>query len=233
MSTQACIESFSTPTPTINIRSHAQIKKDFQDTIKHLTYSRHTWQVWQDFCEMAAISISNTLMPSDDRESQYMSIAGRYDRKELSLFPRLLGLVTEALEGEYQDFLGGCFMEMELGNHWTGQFFTPYHVCKAIAQVSFDVSIFDSKQIVTVGEPACGAGAMIVALCDYLHKEGIDFQRRLKVTAQDLDTTAAHMCYIQLSLIGCPAHVIVGNSLKVECRSKYVTPMAAMQGWFN
>ena len=31
--------------------------------------------------------------------------------------------------------------------------------------------------------------------------------------AQDIDQTAALMCYIQLSLLGCPAVIIIGDSL--------------------
>lgn len=239
MSTQLCLDSYQPitkpvqPRPEVTLRPQSQIKKEFEDIIRNLSYSRHTWQVWQDFCEMATYSISNTMMPSKDREKRYMAIVDRYDRKDIILFPKLLSLVIEAMDGQYQDFLGTCFMEMELGSHWTGQFFTPYHVCKAIAEVSFDVSIFDQKDIVTVNEPAAGAGAMIVALCDYLRHEKVDFQHRLRATCQDLSATAAHMCYVQLSLIGCPAHVIIGDSLKVECREKYVTPMAVMAGWWN
>lgn len=244
MSTQLTFDSlpispFHQPTvqpieqPTFAPRPLATIKKDFQDTIRQLSYTRHTWQVWQDFCELAAISLANATMYSEAREARYMDTVSRYEPKEVQLFPTLLGMVTEALEVEFQDFLGQMFMDLEMGNKWRGQFFTPYHLCKAIAQLSMNMDDFTESKIVTLNEPACGGGAMVIAMCESLKDAGINFQNQLRVVAQDVDVTSAHMCFIQLSLIGCQAHVVVGNTLALERRDAYVTPFAAMKGWFN
>lgn len=239
MSTQLDLFSYQSlpevikPVQPIKHISQSEITKEFQDTIKQLSYSRHSWQVWEDFCEMAAISISNAMCYSEKREEQYMHIVGRYDSKEVMLFPRLLALTTEALEGEYQDFLGQQFMSLDMGSKWHGQFFTPYSICRMMAEMTFDISQFEKKGIVTVNEPACGGGAMIIAICEYLKEKRINFQHRLRVICQDISAVAAHMCYIQLSLLGCPAQVLIGNSLKVEYHSKYITPMAIMRGWVN
>ena len=220
--------------PEVHIRSLPEIKKDFHDTIKKLSYSRHTWQVWEDFCELAAMSLANSVMFSEARETRYMDTIAKYEPEEVQLFPRLLGMVTEALEIEFQDFLGEMFMELEMGNKWKGQFFTPYCVCKAIGALSMSDETFDKKDVVTVNEPACGAGAMCVALCDHLiNDRKINYQDRIRIVAQDVDRTAAHMCYIQLSLIGAQARVVWGDSLKVEAKDVYVTPFAVMKGWLN
>lgn len=49
----------------------------------------------------------------------------------------MLGLITMVLEeNPEQDFLGSMFMRLELGNHWKGQFFTPYSVCKVMAEMN-------------------------------------------------------------------------------------------------
>lgn len=221
------------PQPPTPSRTIPTIRKDFQDTIRNLSYSRHTWQVWQDFCELAALSIANTMMFSEEREDRYMATIGRYEPKEVQLFPRLLAMVTEALEVEFQDFLGQMFMNLEMGNKWRGQFFTPYHLCKAIAQLSINVDDFADGKTVTLNEPACGGGAMVIAACEYLRDAGINYQSQLRVVAHDVDIMSAQMCYIQLSLIGCPAHVVVGNTLAVETLDKYVTPFAVVRGWFN
>ena len=222
------------PQPEVNLRSLPEIKKDFHDTIKKLSYSRHTWQVWEDFCELGAMALANSMLFSDEREARYMATIKRYEPEEVQLFPRLLGMVTEALEIEFQDFLGEMFMELEMGNKWHGQFFTPYPLCKAMSALSMSDEPFDSKDIVTVNEPACGAGAMCVALCDHLiNDRKINYQDRIRIVAQDVDRTAAHMCYIQLSLIGAHARVVWGDSLKVEAKDVYVTPFAVMKGWLN
>ena len=44
-------------------------------------------------------------------------------------------------------------------------------------------------------------------------KHGINYQEQVLFVAQDIDRTAAMMCYIQLSLLGCPAVVAIGDSL--------------------
>ena len=55
---------------------------------------------------------------------------------------------------------------------------------------------------------------MIIAACKVLHEAGFDFQRRLDVVAQDLDWKGVYMTHLQLSLIGCRATVVQGDTLK-------------------
>ncbi len=51
--------------------------------------------------------------------------------EEWTNLAKCFAIVVEALErNPEQDFLGELYMELELGNHWKGQFFTPYCVCK-------------------------------------------------------------------------------------------------------
>ena len=219
--------------PEPKLRYIDEIKKEFMKTIQKLSYSRHTWQVWQDFTELAALSIVQKVWFTNEREDQYLKTIGRYGHDEAQLFSNLLGLTIEALGVEYQDFLGQMFMELDMGNQWKGQFFTPYCICKLIAQMTFDLALFNEKPVVYVNEPAAGSGAMVIALCEFIRNNEIAFQERLRGVAQDVDSVTAYMCYIQLSLIGCPAHVIIGNTLTMECREKFVTPFAAMQGWLN
>lgn len=133
-------------------------------------------------------------------------------------------------DNEPTDILGEIFMELDLGSKWKGQFFTPMTVCKAMA----DMTIADTKNLekiikekghFTVLEPACGGGALIIALAVEIKKEGFNYQECMKVTAVDLDLKAVCMCYIQLSLLGIPAIVVHGNSLTQETFSTWKTPM--------
>lgn len=107
-------------------------KKDFSKLFRGLCRSRQPWQVFADFCEAATLSIANAVAFSDEREKRYMAIVER-DRESIKEFPKLLGLVVEALEVEPQDFLGVVFQELELANHWHGQFFTPFHLARLMA----------------------------------------------------------------------------------------------------
>ncbi|MGP0897066.1 SAM-dependent DNA methyltransferase, partial [Serratia sp. CY83726] len=40
----------------------------------------------------------------------------------------------------------------------------------------------------------------------------------------DIDPVAARMCYIQLSLLGIPARVVIGNSLTLKYQREMYTP---------
>lgn len=42
---------------------------------------------------------------------------------------------------------------------YAGQFFTPYSVCQAMSEISFDPARFEDIGFVSVNDCACGAGA--------------------------------------------------------------------------
>ena len=69
------------------------------------------------------------------------------------------------------------------------------------------------RRYISVNDPACGAGAMLIAFANVAKKHGINYQEQVLFVAQDIDRTAAMMCYIQMSLLGCPAIVVIGDSL--------------------
>ena len=55
---------------------------------------------------------------------------------------KCFAIVVEALErNPDQDFLGRLYMSLELGNHWKGQFFTPYDVCRCMAEITIQDNI--------------------------------------------------------------------------------------------
>ena len=52
-----------------------------------------------------------------------------------------------------------------------------------------------------MNDSACGAGAMLIAFANAAKQYGINYQKQVLFVAQDIDHTAAMMCYIQLSLL--------------------------------
>lgn len=80
---------------------------------------RSRWQVWSDWITVSAIAVSNATDQShfDEREKQYLSIAGKYTRPEMEAFTEMLALLVVALEDNpEQDFLGELYMCLGLGN---------------------------------------------------------------------------------------------------------------------
>lgn len=191
--------------------------------------------VFTDFCALAALSISNSVdrMQFDVREAQYLQIVGKYEREEVERFPLMLAVLAEWLEEGLGDCLGALFMSLELGDSFKGQFFTPYEVSSLMARITMD----DAKQaisrrgFITVAEPACGAGGMVIACADALLEQNINYQQAMHVTACDIDLTAVHMTYLQLSLLHVPAIVVHGNSIALTEWSHWVTPAHVLGGW--
>jgi len=205
----------------------------FIKTIKHLSSRYHLWQVFSDFCEMSALAMSNTMAFQQDREDRYLSIISRYNEKERLEFPKMYSLTVEGLESMDCDFLGELFMHLELSSHWQGQFFTPFHLSLMMAQTNtqdMEESLI-TREFVTVSEPACGSGGMIIALARALIDKGVNYQQVIHVSAVDVSSTAAYMAYIQLSLLHVPAVVYVGNTLSMEMREAFKTPAHIMGFW--
>lgn len=168
---------------------------------------------------MTAIAISNRFeireKVRNDREERYLAIIGQYSKSEQQIFPQLVAILVTALEREpEQDFLGEMFMALELGSHWKGQFFTPYSVCKMMVKVTTDDAKdkIAAKGWVSVHDPACGAGATLIATRNHLALSGIGGTQAFFI-GQDIDRTAAMMCYIQLSLLGCAGYVVIADTL--------------------
>ncbi len=191
--------------------------------------------VWADFCQLSALAIRNSVDLRDKakREERYLQIAGGYNADEMNRFAEALAGVTNELSDELSDVLGRLFMVLELGSEGMGQFFTPYDVSVLMAQMQAPemVELCKTQEFITVNEPTCGAGGMVIAIADALQKSGINYQKQVHVTAQDLSATAVHMTYIQLSLLGIPAVVVHGNTLTLEQMDVWYTPMHILGGW--
>lgn len=215
-------------------KSQAEFARRFTD----LCSTKSSWEVWADFVTMSALAISNAFDQQgkvhDDREREYLSIINRYPKKEQQIFPELLGKLVEALEADpEQDFLGEMFMSLELGSHWKGQFFTPYSICQLMAAMAIEnrKSEIQERGWVSINDPCCGAGALLIAARNEMVKQGIGPRQALYV-AQDIDRTAALMCYLQLSLLGCAGYVVVGDTLTQPSVSATGSPLliAPQQG---
>lgn len=199
------------------MRAMRSNEKEFSERLASLCGSKSSWQVWADFIECSAIAISNAadLAQRKEREERYMSIMSSYTSEESCVLGEMLGIVIKALEEQpEQDFLGELFMVLGLGSHWKGQFFTPYSVCEMMAKMQINEldAQLSEQEWVSIHDPACGAGALLVAARNEFRKNGIGSSRVLFV-GQDIDRVAAMMCYIQLSLLGCAGYVVIADTL--------------------
>ena len=219
--------------------------------IKNVSYRRSNWEVFADFVEMAAISLSNgidRLFPGEryrKREERYLQIIKKYEPKEIQAFPEMLGwLVNEFQINGINDVLGKTYHDLELHNKWAGQYFTPFEICRLMSKMTVGtIDQIPECGFITAMEPACGSGAMVLAMAADM-KDSADaalaadpeatvwsYQRNLHVTAVDVDAKCCHMAYIQFSLLHIPAVIVHGNSLSLEEWDHWQTPAHVLGLW--
>lgn len=239
------------PIPKVELESKNRKDwgKEFIKTFHTLSYNHRTWDVWQDLIVMCACAISNSLDKEnyECREKRYLETVNKYTKEEQKIFPELVACITMALEeNPEQDFLGKLFMELNLSDKSRDQFFTPYHVCELMADVTVEnaLSEVQSKGYISVYDPCCGAGATLIASIHTIKKQlekstpPLNYQNYILVAAQDIDETVALMCYIQLSLLGVAGYVKVGNALTNPLSSNdpvdnyWFTPMYFSDIWY-
>jgi hypothetical protein len=213
-----------------------QHQKEFIKLVERTAKKHRKYEVFRDFCELAALALSNSSdkLQFETREARYLEIVGKYDKDEVANFPRMLGEIVESLELCIHDALGEIFSVFEFTDAVKGQFFTPYALCKLMASFTLmdAPSMIEKNGFITCSEPAVGAGATILAAAEALQGMGVNYQQCMHVVAQDIDLTAVHMAYIQFSLLHIPAIVFHGNSLSSKPAWAYwVTPAHVMGGW--
>lgn len=205
-----------------NLHLGSECERAFIRKFDEICYSRQKWQVWTDFICAVAISIANTVDicgdTHDEREKEFARCIQRLGGIEH--VRELFEIIVSALDADQeQDFLGKLFMLLELGNHWRGQFFTPYDVCRMMAEVSLNGGEGNikteavNKCFISILDPACGAGATLIAAANQLRRQGINYQNRAFFVGQDIDRVAGMMCFIQLSLLGCAGYVVIADTL--------------------
>lgn len=206
-----------------NYTGRNENERNFIKIFHELTYRHNPWSVFRDFVNMSACSIANAADREESRwkrhEDLYLATVKPYTKEELEKFAELLGVTVMALEkNPAQDFLGALYMNLDFGSGWAGQFFTPWHIAEFMAKISFHESAISDelqkKGYISINDPCCGAGCMLIAAAHICREDlKINYQQQALFVGQDLDPIVARMCYIQLSLLGCPGYIVVGDSL--------------------
>lgn len=215
---------------------HREIAK----LLDSLTGAYRLWNVFEAWAECTTLALTNATTPAGTpahqaREERYERLITP-DPARREVFPQILAHLIEALTLEPHDCLGVLFHEQELASSDMGQFFTPFDVSRVIAKAILGDAaaardLITKRGFITLQEPAVGAGGMVIAFAEAMRDAGLNPQTQLHATAIDLDATAAHMAYIQLSLLGIPASVYIGNTLTLKMRERYDTPAHVLGLW--
>jgi len=184
----------------------------FLKEFRTLTHRWSPWDVWSDWLIMASNSIYNSIHRDQAVEEEYLRTAKRYSADEMTTMANLIGITVQGLEAEVHDFLGATFHELEMHNKQIGQFFTPFELCKMMARM-MRPDPPKPGQVLKVAEPAAGSGSMVLAFHEVMIESGVQ-QGQIYYSLKDLDHRAFRMSYIQTSLCGLAAEVVLGDTLR-------------------
>ena len=210
-------------------------KKPFLSKLRSLSHSHSSHRIFSDWLEIGAISLHQLLYHSGELakdaaferlEQRYMEAIKLYTRDELTVFAELLRLTTIAHHTGYGDFLGEIAGEAELLNKRGGQFFTPYHLCRLMAKMSLGniAAQIKEKGLITIAEPAVGAGALVIATAEEIAAQGVNPAAYIQFDCTDISRDAFNMTYIQLCAQNLQAVVRHGNTLSDEYWEHRPTP---------
>lgn len=208
-------------------------KAEFIRLFKAIKPERHRHEVWSDFVTTSAIALHNATAKDHTLENEYMNIISAYSTCDIQRLCEMLSIVVTLLEPEPTDILGQLYMELELSSKENGQYFTPPYISGLMAEILHGESLDQKLQqpFVTLHEPACGAGGMVLAFVKVVIQKKHNPAEKLWVSAIDINRIAALMAYIQFSLWNVPAEVIVGDALSMELRERWLTPAHHLYDW--
>ena len=136
----------------------------------------------------------------------------------------------------FADWAGEIYMDSGTSTGRAGQFFTPYNVSHLMARsiLERDEGLGrigkDPDDVITIYEPTCGAGGLIVASIDVLKGYEVNYAWNVFVDCGDIDSRCVHMTYVTLSLLGVTAVVRLGDALLMKYHEAWFTP-AYLMAW--
>lgn len=210
--------------------------REFKRIIEEFRYNRGIREIFIDWLEIAACAVHQEpyhlgLIPRDEAfdavETQYMSAIQKYEREELESFAKLLGLTKLALWEAKNDFLGQLYMELEISQNRSGEFFTPFPLSLMTAKMMLgDIGQqIEEKGFVTVAKPACGGGGMLIAAAQVIEAAGYQPGKVMFFDATDISKPCCDMAYIQTSILELSGIVRHGNTLSQEMWNQRFTPI--------
>lgn len=192
----------------------------FRKILETMAHDHDSRQVFDAFVRMTACALA-----AGSREEEYLTEAKQWSKSALDLFAQALGgLISEMDEHPFEDLLGPFYLEFALSKNSqdrNGEFHTPKPVADFMARILVGGgNSFPAEGPITVCEPACGSGGMILSFGSAMPPER---RRRLRVIAIDKNRTPCDLTFINTTLWGIPTRVLHGDSLTMEFKA----------GWSN
>lgn len=192
-----------------------QIKESFQSLLESFDGSHDLRTVFDDFLTLTLASFSrNPETGLSYHEDVYLETIGKYDPvTEVDRFPKLLSRLVLEMEARLDSTSGfdvlGEFYEEKLATNRKSQFFTPWPICKMMAELTLpeEEQVFGTKRVL---DPSCGSGRMLMVSTRVLGSMHNYF-------GIDIDAVCAKMAALNLFLSGVgQGEVMQANALDLH-----------------
>lgn len=194
------------------------------ETIAGRGFSRY--DVFRDWTRLMLAALQR----DDDT---YLGILDDYDRdtgrerkrgaRVADLFSEAFGELMAAMQATNRDVLGDAYEAFGMQNDAFGQHFTPHSVAGAMAEMQTAVGGEDPDPPVTIADPACGSGRMLVYAARRVDDATVCF-------GMDKDPLCAQMTALNCCFFNMDAAVVCGDSLTLDKRRAWRTRSTAMGG---
>ena len=186
------------------------------ETIEHRGFGRY--DVFRDWIDL----MLSALQRDDDA---YLDTLGRYDRdgnrdrgeRVPDLFATAFSELMATMDETNRDVLGVAYKEFGMQTDAFGQHFTPHNVAATMAEVQTVTNENGTQEDpVTIADPACGSGRMLVLAARQQDAPTICF-------GQDKDLVCAQMAALNLCFFNIDGAVVCGDSLGMTKRRAWKT----------
>lgn len=192
--------------------------RDFRSILGELARTRSSLGVvYRDFCRITACCLA-----METREDEYKEAIRGYSPDELNQLALAMARLIDEMDcSPFSDLLGVFYTDVMAATDRTarGEFNTPPPVSEMMARMTFDPEKIREEGVpVTVLDPCAGSGGLVLECARSLAPDHVDL---LRVTLQDINPVACDMGYINTTLWGIPAEIILGNTLTTEHTNRW------------
>lgn len=173
-------------------------QESFAKLMDSFQYRYDTGRVFEDFLTMSICAVTQNIMTGVSHyEDLYLETIAPYKTDALRhQFPKMFAALVLEMEERVgsasgNDVLGEYYQDNLAKKKGKGQFFTPWHLCEFMAQLTVGDDCKDKALPLRIIDPCCGSGRMLLAGAkhhgEYHQYYGIDIDHTcVKMTALNL-----------------------------------------------
>jgi type I restriction-modification system DNA methylase subunit len=145
-------------------------------------------------------------VPAEDTEevkALWSRLNTKYTPDQMGSFSRAFAELLNSSE-EWADTIGDVYQEFGHPMTHGGQYFTPWSVAKAMAEMTLmdiETTLKTKAEPVTICDPCCGSGVMLLAAASCCPSWAIQCGR-VQFYGQDIDNNCVKMARINMMLYG-------------------------------